>query len=283
MNEDANADGFAVSVLEGIDLWSSRRTAAQHRDRLRSAGRFARCSGAPAVMSVQQLKRATLVAAQPPVHADWDWELTDSGDRRGGRVHQRLPVLGVHRHPGLDLDEVVSAHVQASGRVERRREPVARREGVVQQRSRRRGDDRIGGVQGEVLGQVDGVRIGLQQQRERDVDRSHPDQQRRRPVPRGDREQHAVPVSDPRWTGEERRRHAGRGRGSAGRPATGCTRSSSRATSPRSTRVVGRSTSISRPGRTGTRCRTPRSPGARFPRPTWARTATSTPTATPNR
>ena len=75
VKEDANADGFAVSVLEGIDLWAEG-------GQLNTVTAFdpqgaSLVLGAPAVMSVQQLKRATLVAAQPPVHADWDWELKD--------------------------------------------------------------------------------------------------------------------------------------------------------------------------------------------------------------
>ena len=40
--------------------------------------------GAPAVVQVQGLRRATMLAAQPPVHADWDWNITNPNTHAAG-------------------------------------------------------------------------------------------------------------------------------------------------------------------------------------------------------
>jgi hypothetical protein len=77
VNEDANADGFSVSVLDENNLWSWPGGPQLYTATAYDPTGASLMLGAPAVMSVQQLKRATLVAAQPPVHADWNWELTD--------------------------------------------------------------------------------------------------------------------------------------------------------------------------------------------------------------
>jgi Big-like domain-containing protein/hemolysin type calcium-binding protein/ricin-type beta-trefoil lectin protein len=87
LNPDSGAaSGFSLSVLQDVAL---NPNAPSTTSELYSVTAFDPAGaslvlGAPAVVQVQGLKRATMVAAQPPVHADWDWNLGNSGSTTKG-------------------------------------------------------------------------------------------------------------------------------------------------------------------------------------------------------
>ncbi len=90
LNPDSGAaTGFSLSVLQDIALNPAPATGTTE---LYSVTAFDPAGaslmlGAPAVVQVQGLTRATMIAAQPPVHADWDWNLSNPGSgTKGGFV-----------------------------------------------------------------------------------------------------------------------------------------------------------------------------------------------------
>ena len=87
VNPDSSASsGFGLSVLQNINLDAVTlrgRTQVYTVTAFDPAG-ASLVLGAPAVLRVQKLKRTTLAAAQPPVHADWDWDLNDPATHKPG-------------------------------------------------------------------------------------------------------------------------------------------------------------------------------------------------------